>query len=57
MQRIISLIAQGKSRKTIAQEMSLSVNTVRSYLYKAYDRLGVHNAPEAVYLAGQLGLL
>jgi len=48
MRRILAGVAQGKSRAEIAGELGISVNTVRSYLYQAYARLGVRNAPEAV---------
>ncbi len=46
--RVLAGIAQGKSRKQIAQDLGISIHTVRSYLYSAYDRLGARNGFEAV---------
>jgi DNA-binding CsgD family transcriptional regulator len=47
MMKAIRLIALGKRQAQIAREMGISVHTVRSYIYQAYERLGVHNAAAA----------
>jgi len=49
-------IAQGKTRTELAVEMGISMNTLKTYLERAYDRLGAHNAPEAIARARRHGL-
>lgn len=39
--RIVELILHGKPDKLIAEELGLSLPTVRTYLRRTYDRLGV----------------
>jgi len=39
--RIVELILRGHQDKEIAAELSLSVPTVRTYLTRIFDRLGV----------------
>jgi len=48
MQQALILISQGMPRKQVAISMGISVNTLKSCLRKAYDRLGAKNAPDAV---------
>ncbi len=57
MLKILYLVSKGKSHAEISRELAISEHTVRHYLYKAYDRLGVHKAPEAVTQATRLNLL
>jgi DNA-binding CsgD family transcriptional regulator len=40
---IALLLSKGISRKTVAQECGISVNTVSEYAKSAYRKLGVHN--------------
>ena len=56
MLRALRGIAQGKTRAEVAFEMRISPNTLKIYLWKAYTRLGVRNAPEAMVKARALGL-
>lgn len=39
--RIVSLILQGKPDKLIAAEMGLTRDTIRTYLRRVFDRMGV----------------
>ena len=39
--RVVSLILQGKQDKEIVAEMGLSRDTIRTYLRRVFDRLGV----------------
>jgi len=45
---ILSLLSKGYSNKEIADGLSLSVETVRSYLKSIYEKLHVHSRSEAV---------
>jgi len=45
---ILSLLAKGKQDKEIADLLSLSVFTVRSYIKNIYEKLHVHSRTEAV---------
>lgn len=38
--KIVELILYGKTDKDIAEELGLSVPTIRTYLRRTYDRLG-----------------
>lgn len=52
--RILHLIAEGKSNREIADEMHLSVNTVRNYTSKLYAKLGLSTRSQAaVYVTQQ----
>ena len=46
-------LAQGKQREVIARDMGISPDTLKTYLSKAYRRLGAGNAAGAVALAAQ----
>ncbi len=46
--QIIELMADGKSRKNIADELFISPNTVDSHLNKIYQKLGVSTGTEAI---------
>ena len=53
---MLTLIAHGYGRKQVAEQMHLSVNTIRAHMQSLLAKLGVHSALEAVALAGpQLG--
>jgi DNA-binding NarL/FixJ family response regulator len=45
---ILQLLANGLSYKMIAAETGISIDTVRFYVKKIYDKLHVHSAREAV---------
>jgi DNA-binding NarL/FixJ family response regulator len=49
---VLSLIAHGYGRKQVAEQMHLSVNTVRTHMRSLLAKLGVHSALEAVALIG-----
>ena len=54
---ILDLIVSGKTNGEIAQELSLSVGTVRFHVSNILSKLGVSNRTEAVSLALQHGLV
>jgi DNA-binding NarL/FixJ family response regulator len=45
---VLGLLSRGLSNKEIADQMGLSVETVRSYLKTIYEKLHVHCRTEAV---------
>lgn len=54
---VLRLVALGASNAEIAQELSLSLDTVKSYLRNAMRRLEVRNRTRAVLAARAAGLL
>ena len=47
-QRVLALLLQGHHKKTAADAMGVSINTVSFHLKNAYCKLGVHSKTEAV---------
>jgi DNA-binding NarL/FixJ family response regulator len=45
---VLELLAKGYLNKEIADELSLSIQTIRSYLKNIYDKMHVHSRAEAV---------
>jgi LuxR family maltose regulon positive regulatory protein len=56
-QELLRLLAEGLSNREISQELTISVNTVKSHLRRIYLQLEVHNRTEAVRRAQELHLL
>ena len=56
-QQVLRLIAAGLSNRTIAEELYLSVNTVKTHTKAIYGKLDVHSRTQAVQQARDLGLL
>jgi len=54
---VLRLIAAGQSNRDIADELFLSVNTVRSYSQQLYGKLGVGSRTQAIARARELGIL
>lgn len=46
--RVLALLLQGHHKKTAADAMGVSVNTVSFHLKNVYAKLGVHSKTEAV---------
>ena len=46
--RVLALLLQGHHKKTAADAMGVSINTVSFHLKNAYCKLGVHSKTEAV---------
>ena len=46
--RLLSLLADGYSYQTAADEMRVSINTIRNYIRSIYEKLHVHSKSEAV---------
>lgn len=54
---ILRLVAKGLSFKEVGEVLSISSHTVITHIKRVYSKLEVHSRGEAVYEAGQLGLL
>lgn len=55
--QILKLLAEGHSYKTCADQLSLSLDTVRFHIRNIYERLHVHSKSEAVLKALRSGLI
>jgi len=53
---VLRLLIDGRSNKSIAQQLELSPSTVRTHVENLFERLGVHNRTQAVVRAARLGL-
>ncbi len=54
---VLALMAEGHTNRQIADELILSVGTVKYYTSQIYGKLGVQNRTEAAARARALGLL
>jgi DNA-binding CsgD family transcriptional regulator len=55
--RVLALLLQGHHKKTAADAMGVSINTVSFHLKNAYCKLGVHSKTEAVVKGLSEGIL
>ena len=53
---VLALIAQGLTNARIAEELYLSVETVKTYVKRLYHKLDVHNRAQAAVAAAELQL-
>lgn len=54
-QQVVQLAARGKSNRVIAHELALSEHTVKNYLYRAFEKLGVSNRVELLFYLSTRG--
>jgi LuxR family maltose regulon positive regulatory protein len=54
---VLYLLSRGGRYATIAQQLGISVHTVRTHLQNAYRKLSVGTAAAAVTRAAELGML
>jgi LuxR family maltose regulon positive regulatory protein len=54
-ERMLELLAQGCNNAEITRVTGLSIDTVKSHLKVAYEKLDVHNAMDAVLKAREMG--
>lgn len=54
---VLRLLATGSSNQSVAQELSLSVNTIRNYVQSILGKLGAHSRLEAVTTAVREGII
>ena len=46
--QVVRLLSQGLTNKDISRELGLSQHTIRNYLFRIYDKLGVSTRVELV---------
>ncbi|MDR2394253.1 MAG: LuxR C-terminal-related transcriptional regulator [Treponema sp.] len=56
-QKILISLSQGLTREEMAKAAGLSVNTVKSIIKSAYNKLGALNRADAIRIATHLGML
>jgi DNA-binding NarL/FixJ family response regulator len=49
--QVLRLLAEGDSYKTCADRLAVSIDTIRFYVRRIYERLHVHSKSEAVIKA------
>ena len=54
---VMDRLAQGKTNRVIAEEMFISINTVKTHVRSIFQKLGVNTRASAVRLATAAGLL
>jgi DNA-binding NarL/FixJ family response regulator len=54
-QEVVRCVAEGLSNREIAQRLSLTEHTVKNYLFRIFDKLGVSKRVEIVLYAYSLG--
>ena len=55
--QVLGLLADGRSNKTIADELVITLDTVKRHVTHVLDKLGAANRTQAVARARALGLL
>ncbi|MGI9615019.1 MAG: response regulator [Acidimicrobiales bacterium] len=55
--QILRIASLGRSNKAIADELHISVNTVRNHMQHVLTKLGAHSKLEAAAVAARLGIL
>ena len=55
--RMLMYLAEGKNNRQICEEAGVNLNTVKSHLFKVYEKLDVNSATEAVLKARQMSLI
>jgi LuxR family maltose regulon positive regulatory protein len=53
----LHLIADGNSNRAIAEQLVITVGTVKSYTSQIYSKLGVSSRTQAVAQAREIGLI
>jgi len=50
-EQVVALVADGLSNRETARELSLSENTIKKYLFRIFDKLGISSRVELVLFA------
>jgi DNA-binding NarL/FixJ family response regulator len=55
-EQVVALVADGLSNRDVASELGLSEHTVKKYLFRIFDQLGISNRVELVLYAVHHGV-
>lgn len=55
-EQVVALVADGLSNRNVASELGLSEHTVKKYLFRIFDKLGISNRVELVLYAVHHGV-
>ncbi|MFJ7895946.1 response regulator transcription factor [Streptomyces anthocyanicus] len=55
--RVLRLVSQGRTHQEIADELTMTAKGVTPTVNRAIRKLGARNAPHAIHLAYQAGIL
>ena len=50
-EQVVGLVAEGLSNREVAHELSLSEHTIKKYLFRIFDKLGISSRVELVLYA------
>jgi DNA-binding NarL/FixJ family response regulator len=50
-EQVVALVADGLSNREVARELNLSEHTVKKYLFRIFDKLGISSRVELVLYA------
>jgi len=50
-EQVVALVADGLSNRNVAAELGLSEHTVKKYLFRIFEKLGISNRVELVLYA------
>jgi DNA-binding NarL/FixJ family response regulator len=50
-EQVVALVADGLSNREVAQELNLSEHTIKKYLFRIFDKLGISSRVELVLYA------
>jgi len=50
-EQVVALVAEGFGNRQVAEELKLSENTIKKYLFRIFDKLGISNRVELVLYA------
>jgi DNA-binding NarL/FixJ family response regulator len=50
-EQVVALVAEGLSNREVAQELALSEHTIKKYLFRIFDKLGISTRVELVLYA------
>jgi DNA-binding NarL/FixJ family response regulator len=50
-EQVVALVAEGLSNRQVARELKLSEHTVKKYLFRVFDKLGISTRVELVLYA------
>ena len=50
-EQVVALVAEGMGNRQVARELNLSEHTIKKYLYRVFEKLGISTRVELVLYA------